>query len=31
MPFGKPAGPPGKPGHPKEFKPLEDRVKVFTQ
>lgn len=29
MPFGVPAGPPGNGAHPKEFLPLEDRVKTF--
>ena len=31
MPFGKPSGGPGKPGSTKQFKPLEDRVLVFTE
>lgn len=27
--FGTPVGPAGNPAHPKDFKPLEDRVKVI--
>ena len=28
MPFGVPAGPPGRPDAPKTFEPIENRVKV---
>ena len=27
--FGTPVGPAGNPAHPKDFKPLEDRVKII--
>ncbi|EIW73289.1 hypothetical protein M231_03608 [Tremella mesenterica] len=30
LPFGVPIGPPGNPAHPKDFQPLEERVKLIS-